>query len=68
MKGWRGTLLELIYASILWLGYMLDNIFTFRVAKGTPKGAGGEHGQHTENIKCKSAELVASPAPTTKGK
>jgi len=32
-----------------------------------PQGAGGEHGQHTKNIKCKSAELVAPPAPTTEG-
>ena len=32
-----------------------------------PQGVGEEHGQHTKNLKCKSAVLVASPAPTTKG-
>ena len=31
-----------------------------------PRGAGGEHGRHTENS-CESSELVAPPAPTTKG-
>lgn len=30
------------------------------------KGAGGEHGRHTESS-CESSELVAPPAPTSKG-
>ena len=63
MNGWRGTLIELIYALILWIGYTIDNIFTFRIAKRPANGAGEEQ-RETRIYKCKSSEQAASPAPT----
>jgi len=67
LKVTKKTLLKYIHAGQLKAYQLPSN--RYRIRREDLEafiGAGEEHGRHAENI-CKSSDLVASPAPTTKG-